>query len=133
MDREGLGAIARDCLENGIGALGPDERLGIGIVGVNENGDVGLEFLDTAMDATLDLLVSEQREPAFDLIKPGGAGRGEVQVIARVAGEPGRAGRSRHPSGARQLRHPQGAARHGLARPPPALSLALHPDQRLLA
>ena len=93
MDREGLGAIARDCLENGIGALGPDERLGIGIVGVNENGDVGLEFLDTAMDATLDLLVSEQREPAFDLIKPGGAGRGEVQVIARVAGEPGRDGR----------------------------------------
>src|SRR6516162_10102774 len=34
------------------------------------------------------LLVGEQRKPAFDLVEPGGAGRGEVEVIARVAGEP---------------------------------------------
>ena len=89
MGREGIGAISRDRLEDGISALGPDERLGLGIVGLNESGDVGLEVLDTAMDAALDLLVGEQREPAFDLIKPGGAGRCEVQVTARVAGEPG--------------------------------------------
>src|SRR5215471_5354116 len=88
MGREGIGAISRDRLEDGISALGPDERLGLGIVGLNESGDVGLEVLDTAMDAALDLLVGEQREPAFDLIKPGGAGRREVQVTARVAGEP---------------------------------------------
>ena len=74
MDREGIGAISRDRLEDGISALGPDERLGIGIVGLNESGDVGLEVLDTAMDAALDLLVGEPREPAFDLIEPGGAG-----------------------------------------------------------
>lgn len=37
------------------------------------------------MDATLDLLVGEQREAAFNLIKPGDTGRREVQVIARVA------------------------------------------------
>src|SRR6516162_1472402 len=48
-------------------------------------------------------------------------------------GRAGRAGRSRHPSGARQLRHPQGPARESVARPPPALSPPLHPDQRLLA
>ena len=46
------------------------------------------ELLDTAMDAALDLLVGEQCEPAFDLVEPGGAGRREVEVIARVAGEP---------------------------------------------
>ena len=85
MDREGIGAISRDRVEDGIGALGPDERRGVGIVGLNESGDVGLELLDTAMDAALDLLVGEQREPAFDLIKPGGAGGREVQVIARTA------------------------------------------------
>ena len=34
------------------------------------------------------LLVGEQCEPAFDLIEPGGAGRGEMEVIARAAGEP---------------------------------------------
>ena len=54
-----------------------------------EGGDVGLEFVDTAMDAALDLLVGEQREPALDLVEPGGAGRREVQVIAPVADEPG--------------------------------------------
>ena len=40
------------------------------------------------MDAALDLLVGEESKPAFYLIEPGGAGRGEVEVIARVAGEP---------------------------------------------
>jgi len=57
-------------------------------VGLDEGGDIGLEPIDAAMHATLDLLVGEQREPAFDLVEPGGAGRREVEVIARVAGEP---------------------------------------------
>ena len=46
-------------------------------------------LLDAAMNAALDLFVGEQREPAFDLVQPGSAGRREVQVIARVAGQPG--------------------------------------------
>ena len=85
---EGLRAISRDCLEDGIGCLGPDEWLGVVIVGLNEGSDIGLELIDAAMDAALDLLVGEQREPAFDLVEPGGAGRREVEVVARVAGEP---------------------------------------------
>ena len=88
MDRERIGAISRDCLEDGSSARSR-KRLGVGIVGVNERSDVGLEVLDTAMDAALDLFVGEQREPAFDLIEPGGAGRREVHVITRMAGEPG--------------------------------------------
>jgi len=89
MDRERIGAKSRDRVEDGISAFGRHERLGVGIVGVNECSDVGLEVLDTAMDAALDLFVGEQREPAFDLIEPGGAGRREVHVITRMAGEPG--------------------------------------------
>ena len=58
-------------------------------MGLDEGGDIGLEPIDAAMRAALDLLVGEQREPAFDLVEPGGAGRREVEVIARVAGEPG--------------------------------------------
>jgi hypothetical protein len=44
MDCEGIGAVSRDHLEDGISALGPHERLGVGIVGVNERGNVGLEL-----------------------------------------------------------------------------------------
>ena len=50
---------------------------------MNKGSDIGLELIDAAMDAALDLLVGEQREPAFDLVEPGGAGRREVEVIAR--------------------------------------------------
>jgi hypothetical protein len=89
MDGEGVGAISSDCVEDGIGALGPDERLWVVIMGPDEGGDAGLEFIDAAMDGALDLLVGEQREPAFDLVQPGGAGRCEVEVIARVTSEPG--------------------------------------------
>ena len=88
MDRQGVGAIACDRLEDGISSLRPDEGLWVGIVDLDERGDVGLEIVDAAMDAALDLLVAEESEPAFYLIEPGGAGRGEVEVIARVAGEP---------------------------------------------
>jgi len=56
-------------------------------VGLDEGGDIGLEPIDATMHAALDLLVGEPREPAFDLVEPGGAGRCEVEVVARVAGE----------------------------------------------
>ena len=53
------------------------------IVGLNEGNDVG----PILRDAALDMLVGGLREPAFDLVEPGGAGRCEVEVVARVAGE----------------------------------------------
>jgi len=45
------------------------------------------KFLDAAMDAALDLLVGQQREPAFDLVQPGSAGwcATTITVAARVA------------------------------------------------
>jgi len=44
---------------------------------VNEGGDIGVELIDAAIDAALDRLVGEQREPA----------RRKVEVIALIAGE----------------------------------------------
>ena len=88
MDREGVRAISRDGVEDGIGGLGPDERLWVGIMGLDEGGDGGLELVDAAMDAAFDLLVGEERKPALDLVEPGGAGRREVEVVTPVAGEP---------------------------------------------
>ena len=90
MDCEGVGAISRQRLKNGVGGLGPDERLRVVIVGLDEGSDVSLQLLHAAMHAAFDLLVGEQREPAFDLVEPGRAGRCEVQLVARMAGEPGR-------------------------------------------
>ena len=46
-------AISRDRLEDGIGCLGPDERLGVVIVGLDEGGNIGLEPIDAAMHAAL--------------------------------------------------------------------------------
>jgi len=111
MDRLGVGAIACDRLEDGVSSLGPDEGLWVGIVDLNECGDVGFEIMDAAMHAALDLLVGEESESAFDLVQPGDAARCEVEMIARTrasvapstargvdavsAGQPGHGGRSK--------------------------------------
>jgi hypothetical protein len=62
MDDEGVGAVASDRLKNRIGGLGPDKRLGVVVVSLDEGGDVGLQCVDAAMDAALDLSVGEQRD-----------------------------------------------------------------------
>src|SRR4051794_9199677 len=61
-DAERVGAISNDRVKYGISALGPDERLWVLIMGVDQGGDVGLEFIDAASDTALDLLAGEQRE-----------------------------------------------------------------------
>jgi hypothetical protein len=48
--------------------------------------DVGFERGDAVVDAAADLSFGEQSEPAFDLIQPRGAGRGEVQMEPQVSG-----------------------------------------------
>src|SRR5664279_6104302 len=51
--------------------------------------DVGFEGLDGSVAASADEFVGDEAEPAFDLVDPAGAGRGEVHVEARVLGQPG--------------------------------------------
>ena len=68
---------------------GPDEGLGLGIVLLQVGFDCGLEFGDAAEHAAADGVAGDQAEEAFDLIDPGGRCRGEVEVEARMALEPG--------------------------------------------
>src|SRR5215210_43591 len=70
-----------------IGTLGPDERLRIGLVGVDELLDGRFELGDTAERAATDLLHGELGEPAFDEAEPRAIGRGEVDVETRAFGE----------------------------------------------
>ena len=71
-----------------VGSLRPHERLGRRIAegDVAENGR--LEGARASVRPPLDLFVGEQGEPAFDEIEPGPAGRGEVQMKPRPAGQP---------------------------------------------
>src|SRR3972149_10857805 len=72
-----------DRREDLIGALGPDERLRLG-VRVGEVGtDGGLELAGAAVHAAPQLLFGERGEPALDQAEPGGARRGGVGGAAR--------------------------------------------------
>ena len=47
------------------------------------------QFAHAAERAAPDRLLGDEREPALDLIEPAGVGGGVVDVVARMAGEPG--------------------------------------------
>jgi hypothetical protein len=68
-----------------IGSFGPDERFGVAVVMVEESSNRVLQLAGAAVDAPSQLPFSKQREPAFDQVKPGTAGRGEMQLEARMA------------------------------------------------
>ena len=68
--------------------FGPDEWLGVVIVGLCEGIDVLFELLDRREGGAVQGLAFQDREPALDLIKPGGSGRREVEMDVRVTLEP---------------------------------------------
>ena len=80
MDRDGIPAVACDRLEHGIGRFRPYEGLWVIIVSLDE----GRDIMDAVMDAALDLLIGEHSEPAFDLVQPGGAGRGRGSRVSHA-------------------------------------------------
>lgn len=55
---------------------------------VEESSNRVLEFAGAAVNAATQLLFGKEREPAFDQVKPGAAGRGKVRMEARVAQQP---------------------------------------------
>ena len=66
-----------------------------GIVVGDEGGDGRLQFLDAAVNTAADLALGQKREPALDLIEPGGVGGSEVEVIPCRPSSPW--GRTREP------------------------------------
>src|SRR5271170_4704030 len=67
-----------------MGGLGPDEGLGGLIPVVEEVGDGAFQLGDAGGAATANRLLADDAEPALDQVEPGGAGRGEVQMEARM-------------------------------------------------
>src|SRR6266446_10162024 len=88
MDIEGALCEASDAGEDLVRGLGPNERLGLRVVDVDELADGLLEFGDATVTAASDLLLRQLREPALNEIEPGAVGRSEVDVEARPLGEP---------------------------------------------
>src|SRR5207237_7036867 len=77
-------AKSLDAGEDLVGRLDLDERLGLFIVGGEVEPDCVLESAGAAMSAAPKLLLSQGGEPPLDLIDPGGIGRREVEVEARM-------------------------------------------------
>ena len=74
--------------EDAFGVGGPDEGFGIGVGLGHEAVDGELQVDDGLEDAALETLACELGEEAFNGIKPGRRGRGEVEGPARVTGQP---------------------------------------------
>ena len=68
MHGEGIGA--GNGLEDGIGGLRPDEGFRIVVVGMDECGDGGLQFVHAAMDAALDPILAIGRPVRIPLPPP---------------------------------------------------------------
>ena len=66
--------------ENLVGGLGPDNRLGLRVVGLDIVTDNSIELIGAAEYASTNLLFGEQREPALDHGDPPRASGREVQV-----------------------------------------------------
>src|SRR5215470_534250 len=112
------------CLANSLYAsdiVKPSPLMGEGWVGVTSAQTWWLSPVDFS------LMVSPETKMKIFLPSP----RGRIPQVPGL-GREGGTGRARHPPRPRQLRHPQGAAGQGMARAPPALSPALHADQRVL-
>lgn len=56
--------------QNLVGGFGPFEGLGILVVSIDESANIGFEFPDGGMNASLEPLSGELSEPTFDLIDP---------------------------------------------------------------
>ena len=75
-------------LKYGIGGGGPGERLRLRVVALHEFLDAIDEVGDAAEGASSNGLLRDDIEPDFNLIEPGTAGGGVVNVIAGARRQP---------------------------------------------
>ena len=71
-----------------VGRFAPAEGLSVFVPVGEEASDGLLQARDALEAAAPDGLAGNQAEPALDQVGPRGTGRGEVQLEARVGGEP---------------------------------------------
>src|SRR6202790_5063764 len=71
-----------------MGGFGPAEGFGIFVPVCQKAGDGLLQARDAVEAAPANWLRGDQAEPALAQVEPRGAGRGEVQMEARVRGQP---------------------------------------------
>ena len=74
--------------EDFVGCLGPLEWPAFVVVRINILVDGLSKRRDAAVRCALECVFGEQAEEAFNEIQPGGVGRCEMQVEARVTNEP---------------------------------------------
>src|SRR5665647_840593 len=79
---------ASDGSDDLVGVGGPDERLGLVIVLLEESVDRGLQVSNGPEDTSLEPALCERREEALDRIEPGRVCRREVERPSRVTFEP---------------------------------------------
>src|SRR5262249_48933083 len=84
---------ASHAIEDLVGRLRPHEGLGVAVCDVDVLTDGGLELASAAMDTPAELLLRQRREPALDEVGPREAGGREMQMKARVTGQPAMNGR----------------------------------------
>src|ERR1035437_4520843 len=75
-------------LQNLLDAGGPDEGLRGVVVGGDELLDGGDQLRYARKDSATNAFVGQFAKPPFDQIEPGRRGRSEVQMKARVLGQP---------------------------------------------
>ena len=78
----------RDARQNLVGAFRPNERLAVGIAGVEELPDGSFQASHAPMRPGAELFVRQLREPAFHQVEPRRVGRREMQMEAWAFGQP---------------------------------------------
>ena len=74
--------------ENHVSCLRPLEWFAVLVVSVNVLVDGLSERMNTVVRSTLECVLGEQPEESFDEVQPGGVGRCEMKLEARMANEP---------------------------------------------
>ena len=85
---EGALSEAGDAGEDLVGGLDPDVGFSGVVVNIDELLDGGDELGHAAMHAATELFGGECRKPSLNQVDPRGIGRGEMEVEARMTGEP---------------------------------------------
>ena len=77
-----------DLGEDFVSSFGPDEWFGRPVADGQILPNGGFQRARAAMGAALDLLLGQRGEPALDQVEPRRAGRGEMHMKPRMAGQP---------------------------------------------